>query len=98
MRVTHYDTLTELWTALECAQIDAVVIEHSHALAMQHRDATLQVGMALTFTPYVFVLPYDALYLNDAINRSLQRAHDTGELAQLAMRWMTIQPAMCASP
>ena len=98
LQIRHYDTLTELWTALECAQIDAVVIEQSHALAMQHHDSTLQVGMAVTFAPYVFILPYDALYLNDAVNRSLQRAHDTGMLTQLAARWMTISPAICPRP
>lgn len=98
LHVSHYDTLTDLWTALECAQIDAIVIEQSYAGAMVRRDSTLQVGMALSFAPYVLVMPYDALYLNDAINRSLQRAHDTGALAQLATRWMTIPAAPCATP
>lgn len=98
VEIVHFDTLTELWTALECTQIDAVIVEQSYALAMRHHDPTLQVGMALTFAPYVVVLPYDALYLNDAINRSLQRARDRGVLNQLAARWMTIPPAICPSP
>lgn len=97
-QLTYYDTLTELWTALECAQIDVAIVEQRYAQAMRNRDATLHIGVALTFAPYVLVMPYDALYLNDAINRSLQRAHDTGALTQLALRWMTIPPAICATP
>ncbi len=97
-QIVHYDTLTELWTALECAQIDVVVVEQSYARAMQQQDPTLRVGMALTFAPYVVVLPYDALYLNDALNRSLQRADDTGMLTALAARWMSMPPVICPSP
>ena len=98
LQIVHYDTLTELWTALECAQIDVVVVEQSYARAMQQHDSTLRIGMALSFAPYVVVLPYDALYLNDALNRSLQRAADTGVLTQLETRWMTISPATCTRP
>jgi ABC-type amino acid transport substrate-binding protein len=90
--------LTELWTALECAQIEVVVVEQSYARAMQQQDPTLRVGMALSFAPYVVVLPYDALYLNDALNRSLQRADDTGTLTALAARWMSMPPVICPSP
>jgi hypothetical protein len=54
--------------------------------------------MALTFAPYVVVLPYDALYLNDALNRSLQRA-DVICLTALAARWMLYAaPVICPSP
>lgn len=98
LQVVHYDTLTELWTALECAQIDTVVVEHSHAQAMIRSDASLHIGVALSFAPYVLVMPYDALYLNDAINQSLLRARNTGVLTQLAIRWMTVASVTCLQP
>jgi ABC-type amino acid transport substrate-binding protein len=62
---------------------------------MQRADTTLIAGTALSYAPYVVVLPYDALYLNDVVNTTLAAMRSDGRMEQIAARWLTIPLPPC---
>lgn len=91
----YYDDMAQLWQALACKQIEVAVVEHTTALGMVARDSQLQIGGALSFVPYVLVMPYDAVYLQDAVNMGLaQRLHD-GTMTRLAAQWFVMAAVAC---
>ncbi|MFM2310291.1 MAG: hypothetical protein RLY87_2413 [Chloroflexota bacterium] len=90
-----FDTTAQLWEGLQCGVVDRIIIEHSTAAAMQRADTTLIAGTALSYAPYVVVLPYDALYLNDVVNTTLAAMRSDGRMEQIAARWLTIPLPPC---
>ncbi|MCX6016394.1 MAG: ABC transporter substrate-binding protein [Chloroflexales bacterium] len=91
----YYDSMTELWQALACGQIDVAVVEHTTALGMVTRDPRLQIGAALSFVPYVLVMPYDAVYLQDAVNIGLAQRLRDGTMTRLAAQWFVAAAVAC---
>jgi len=93
--VRTFDTTAQLWEGLQCGAIARIITEHSTAEAMQRADTTLQAGTALSVAPYVLVLPYDALYLNDVVNTTLAAMRSDGRLERIHARWLTIAMPSC---
>ncbi len=93
----YYDSMPELWQALACGTVDVAVVEHTTALGMVTRDPRLQIGAALSFVPYVLVMPYDAVYLQDAVNMGLAQRQQDGTMTRLAAQWFVAAAVTCAT-
>jgi len=93
----YYDSMTELWQALACGTVNVAVVEHTTALGMVTRDPRLQIGAALSFVPYVLVMPYDAVYLQDAVNMGLAQRQQDGTMTRLAAQWFVAAAVTCAT-
>jgi ABC-type amino acid transport substrate-binding protein len=93
----YYDSMTELWQALACGTVDVAVVEHTTALGMVTRDPRLQIGAALSFVPYVLVMPYDAVYLQDVVNIGLAQRLRDGTMTRLAAQWFVAAAVACTA-
>lgn len=84
----YAETTNELWQLFACDTVDAVIVEESLAWAMQARDASIRRVEALSYVPYVLVVPYDAPLLHETLNRFLKNADDDGTLVGLRQKWL----------
>jgi polar amino acid transport system substrate-binding protein len=91
----YYDSMTELWQALACGTVNVAVVEHTTALGMVTRESGLQIGGALSFVPYVLVMSYDAVYLQDAVNIGLAQRRRDGTMTRLAAQWFVAAAVAC---
>ncbi|NBU65430.1 MAG: amino acid ABC transporter substrate-binding protein [Chloroflexia bacterium] len=94
----YYDRTLDLWQALVCGTVHVAVVEHTTALGMVARDPQLQIGAALSFVPYVLVMPYDAVYLQDAVNMGLAQRQQDGTMTRLAAQWFRAAAVACPTP
>ena len=91
----YYDQTLDLWQALACGNVTMAVVEHTTALGMVARDPQLQIGAALSFVPYVLVMPYDAVYLQEAVNIGLAQRRRDGTMTRLAAQWFVVAAVAC---
>jgi len=84
----YAETTAELWRLFACDAVDAVIVEESLAWAMQARDASIRRVEALSYVPYVLVVPYDAPLLHEELNRFLKNADDDGTRVALRQKWL----------
>lgn len=84
----YAETTAELWRLFVCDAVDAVIVEESLAWAMQARDASIRRVEALSYVPYVLVVPHDAPLLHEALNRFLKDRTDDGTLVGLRQKWL----------
>jgi ABC-type amino acid transport substrate-binding protein len=84
----YAETTAELWRLFACDAVDAVIVEESIAWAMQARDASIMRVKALSYVPYVLVVPHDAPLLHEALNRFLADADDDGSFDVLRQKWL----------
>lgn len=92
----YAETVIELWRLFACDAVDAVIVEETLAWAMQARDASIRRVEALSYVPYVLVVPYDAPLLHEELNRFLKNADDDGTLTALRQKWLV--GAIAGSP
>ncbi len=84
----YAETTAELWRLFACDAVDAVIVEETLAWAMQARDASIRRVEALSYVPYVFVVPFDAPLLHEALNRFLAEIADDGTFVALRQKWL----------
>ncbi|MFN5061187.1 MAG: substrate-binding periplasmic protein [Chloroflexota bacterium] len=82
------ETTAELWQLFACDVVDAVIVEESIAWAMHDYDASIRRVEALSYVPYVLVVPHDAPLLHEALNRFLADADDDGTFVALRQKWL----------
>jgi polar amino acid transport system substrate-binding protein len=84
----YAETTAELWRLFACDAVDAVIVEETLAWAMQARDSSIRRVEALSYVPYVLVVPRNAPLLNEELNRFLAVADDDGTFAALRQKWL----------
>jgi ABC-type amino acid transport substrate-binding protein len=84
----YAETTAELWRLFACDTVDAVIVEESIAWAMQQYDVSIRRIEALSYVPYVLVVPHDAPLLHESLNRFLAQAGPDGSLAALRQKWL----------
>jgi len=84
----YTETPAELWRLFACDVVDAVIVEESIAWAKQDRDDTIRRFKALSYVPYVLVVPHNAPLLHETLNRFLADANDDGTFAILRQTWL----------
>ncbi|MEY3990861.1 MAG: hypothetical protein RI985_1942, partial [Chloroflexota bacterium] len=84
----YAETTAELWRLFACNAVDAVIVEESLAWAMQARDASIRRVEALSYVPYVLVVPHNAPLLHEVLNRFLKETADDGTLTALRQKWL----------
>lgn len=84
----YAETTAELWRLFACNAVDAVIVEETLAWPMQARDVSIRRVEALSYVPYVLVVPHNAPLLHEALNRFLADTADDGTLIALRQKWL----------